>query len=89
MTVFEKTTNSILAGYMTRRELASQLGVTIRTLQGWEKLRTGPPVSKVSTHTHYRREAVEAWLASLEIPMVREPSRKRRPRVSAVMQAVA
>jgi hypothetical protein len=79
----------ILAGYLTERELASQLRVTVRSLQLWKVKRTGPPVTSIGCRPYYRKDAVAAWLASLEMPMVREPSRKRRRRAAAEAQSGA
>jgi hypothetical protein len=79
----------VLADYLTEQELANQLSVTIRSLQLWKVNRTGPPLTQIGKRPYYRKDAVAAWLASLEMPMVREPSRKRRPRAAAGVQAGA
>lgn len=69
--------NSVLSGYLTREELARDLHITVRTLERWEALRTGPPVVRLGRRPMYCAESVAAWLKSREQPMVRE-GRKRR-----------
>lgn len=51
---------------LTRGEVAELLNVTPRTLYRWELSRTGPPSIKVGRGAFYRREALDAWLLSLE-----------------------
>ena len=55
-------------GLWTPEQLASQLDVTVRTLQRWEVERRGPAVTKVGKKTFYRAETVTAWLESRERP---------------------
>ena len=63
----------IAASYWTPEELAEGLGVTVRTLNRWHRLRQGPPMVKLGQFRVYRREAVHQWLADREI---REPRRR-------------
>jgi hypothetical protein len=55
---------SLLADYITRPELAEELGVTIRTLERWSQQRIGPPATLGAVR--YRRAAVTAWFLSQE-----------------------
>ena len=56
----------LIGDLLTRIEVAELLNVTPRTLYRWELSRTGPPSMKVGRAAYYRREALEAWLLSLE-----------------------
>lgn len=52
--------------FMFASEVASKLGVSIRTLSRWGRLRKGPPRVKVGRTILYRRSAYDAWLMRLE-----------------------
>lgn len=65
-------------GYMTRDELGAYLGKEPRTLERWDRLRSGPPVTYVGQRPLYRREAVETWLREQERPQVRASKRRRQ-----------
>ena len=56
--------SEILADYLTRADLAKQLGIHERTLIRWHDLGEGPPVTKIGRTTLYHRPAIAAWLAS-------------------------
>ena len=62
----------VLDGYLPRQALAEQLSKTRRTLERWERLRIGPPVTRIGRQPFYSVESVRAWLRSREQPMVRE-----------------
>jgi phage terminase Nu1 subunit (DNA packaging protein) len=70
---------SILADYLTEKQLASRLGLNVRTVRQWRIERIGPPVTWVgqSRDPHYRIEAVREWLRSREQPMPRERAGRR------------
>ncbi|HVR21828.1 MAG TPA: helix-turn-helix domain-containing protein [Candidatus Polarisedimenticolia bacterium] len=53
-------------GLLTPDQLASQLGVTVRTLQRWEVERTGPPRTVIGKQVFYRTVSVLAWVESCE-----------------------
>lgn len=55
---------SVLAGYLTRAELALDLGLNVRTLERWAHLRSGPKRTLVGNRVYYHRRAVEHWLES-------------------------
>ena len=57
---------SILAGWISRRELARELGLTEDTLRRWESRRTGPACVRAGRRVYYRRAAVQDWLAAQE-----------------------
>ena len=58
----------LLDDWMSRQELANELGVSVRTLQQWQLERIGPPMIRLKKKTFYRREAVLEWLRSQEMP---------------------
>ena len=64
---------------LTRIEVAERLNVTPRTLYRWELSRTGPPSIKLGRAAYYRREALEAWLLSLEGSGSLQPVARRQP----------
>ena len=80
-------TDSILANYLSEKQLAEQLGLNVRTVRGWRMERVGPPATFVgqSRDPHYRIEAVREWLLAREQPMPRERSSRRatKPQPSA------
>ena len=76
--------SSILAGYLTPKELADAFGVTERTIARWHRHRQGPPRVTIGRKVYYRRESVNAWLTECERP---EP-RARATRVLRVRQPV-
>jgi predicted DNA-binding transcriptional regulator AlpA len=67
---------TVLEGYLTKPELAAQLRKSPRTLDRLERLRIGPPRTKIGRLILYRRESVQAWLADQE----QENKRSRKPR---------
>ena len=65
-----------LQNYISESILATELGLTIRTLARLRAMRTGPPFTQLGRKIVYRREAVEAWLRSREV--VPQSTRRRR-----------
>ena len=76
--------SSILAGYLTPKALAQELGVSERTIARWHHFREGPPRVEIGRKVFYRLESVAAWIASCERPEARADRRTRRPRLRAV-----
>ena len=62
----------VLSEYLSRDELALQLDRTPRTLERWESLRIGPPITRIGKTPYYKKESVLAWLESRE----RKPTRR-------------
>lgn len=56
--------------YISKRELASKLNVSTRTLDRWHARRIGPARSKIGNFIAYRIEAVEEWLQKNEVQPV-------------------
>jgi hypothetical protein len=59
-------TEPILAEFLTREELAAELGRNPRTLDRWDVLGIGPPRTLVGRKILYRRMSVQRWLAAQE-----------------------
>ncbi|MDT8070947.1 MAG: hypothetical protein ROO76_22520 [Terriglobia bacterium] len=59
-------TTNVLAGYLTRPQLAVQLGKSTRCLHRWETDGSGPPVTRLGKLVLYKVESVREWLAALE-----------------------
>ena len=56
----------VLSGFLTKEELADELGRNMRTLDRWEVLGIGPPRTLVGRQILYRRSSLLKWLASRE-----------------------
>ena len=56
----------LLSEYFTQEEAASELKVTDRTLDRWQRLREGPPVTRLGRRILYRRASLQAWLRKRE-----------------------
>ncbi len=76
--------SSILAGYLTPKELAQALGVSERTVARWHRFREGPPRVEIGRKVFYRLESVNTWIASCERTEARADRIRRRPRLRAV-----
>ena len=65
-------THRVLGGeYLTRPELAAELGVSERTIWRWDNARVGPPRTVLGERLLYRREGVTQWLRDREVKQVR------------------
>lgn len=66
----QETANSeqlkLLGGWLTRVQVAEQVGVSVDTLQRWETRRIGPPCVRIGRKVLYRAEAFREWLISRE-----------------------
>ncbi len=62
----DSETDTILAPYLSRKELCEQLGKQNQTLIDWEKAGRGPPVTRIGRTVFYSRSGVSQWLRSLE-----------------------
>ena len=69
---------NLLEGFLTREQLATALGKSVRTLDRWEVLRMGPPRVILGKTILFRIEAVRDWLASIEQPPHRKAPRLRK-----------
>jgi len=64
----ETTAAALLSGWISRKDLADALRVTVDTLGRWEARRFGPPCVRAGRKVLYRRRAVQDWLAAQEKP---------------------
>lgn len=67
-TVPEPASAALLSGWITRKDLAEALSVTVDTLGRWEARRFGPPCVRAGRMVLYRRRAVQEWLDAQETP---------------------
>ena len=65
---------ALLQGWISRTDLAQELGVCEETLRRWADARRGPAFVKAGRKILYRRTAVLDWLEAQE---AREPRRSR------------
>ena len=70
-------THRLMSGWISRLDLALELGVTVETLHRWEKLRFGPPCVRAGRKIYYRRDAVRDWLMQQEAPVPRRAGARR------------
>jgi len=59
-----QSNTGLLADYLTREQLASELRVTIRTVARWHWQRIGPPSVLLGGRRLYARADVAAWIRS-------------------------
>jgi hypothetical protein len=62
ITNHRKGVTMLLQAFYSRAELAAELKKSERTLYRWERLRYGPPVTKIGNAPHYHKASVEQWL---------------------------
>ena len=64
--VFEARRKRESAEFLSRRQVADLLGVSVWSLIWWRRSHCGPPCVKVGRNTvRYPREELDKWLASL------------------------
>ena len=68
---------NLLADWISREQLAQELGLTSDTLARWEARRLGPPCTRIGRKTLYRRASVQDWIRAQEQV---HPVRKTRGR---------
>jgi hypothetical protein len=76
----------LLRDFYTETSLATELGITIRTLRRWRKERRGPPITHVGRKVVYSTEGLRRWLAANEQQM---PRGARRPRAASSEAEIA
>lgn len=62
----EQGPEGLLSGWISRADLAQQLGVSEDTLRRWDAARTGPPCIRAGRKIYYRRSAVLEWMEERE-----------------------
>jgi hypothetical protein len=66
----------LLADCLPEKQVAREIGVTVRTLRTWRVRRCGPPWTKVGREVFYRRVAFCEWLKAQEQQPVRSSRRR-------------
>ena len=64
----ETTSAALLSGWISRKDLADALCLTVDTLGRWEARRFGPPCVRAGRMVLYRRRVVQDWLGAQEMP---------------------
>ena len=62
----KQTPSALMSGWISRTELAQQLGLSEDTLRRWAAARSGPPCIRAGRKIFYRRAAVLDWLEEQE-----------------------
>ena len=73
-----KPSGGLLGGWISRADLALQLGVSEDTLRRWDALRSGPPCIRAGRKIYCRRSAVIEWLEDQEAAGLRRARRGAR-----------
>lgn len=60
------TQAEIIDLFFTKAEAAGELGKSEATLDRWNRLRVGPPRTKLGRTVLYRRDTLKAWLIAQE-----------------------
>ena len=68
---------NLLADWISREQLAGELGIACDTLGRWEARQIGPPCTRIGRKVLYRRTSVESWINAQEQT---RPARARRGR---------
>lgn len=58
--------SGLLGDWLSRAELATELGLSEDTLARWETRRMGPPCVRLGRRVLYRKETVREWLREQE-----------------------
>ena len=66
---------NLLADWISREQLAGELGIACDTLGRWEARQIGPPCTRIGRKVLYRRTSVESWINAQEKT---RPVRSRR-----------
>jgi len=59
-------TAALLDGWLSRSQVAQEIGVSIDTLARWETRRIGPPCIRIGRKVFYRADAFREWLIARE-----------------------
>jgi len=78
---------SLLDGYWSQDEFATQIGKEKRTVQRWAKMRLGPPITLCGKTPYYNIDSAKKWLAGREQDQVLEKTVKHRKRSKPPLQA--
>jgi predicted DNA-binding transcriptional regulator AlpA len=56
----------VLSDYLTKEQLAKELGKCARTIDRWTAIGEGPPQTRFGREIRYRRASIMAWLEKRE-----------------------
>ena len=76
-TALQEPPKALLAGWISRKELAGELNLAVDTLGRWEARRVGPPCVRAGRKVLYRRSAVQDWLQAQEMPRAKKAGGRR------------
>lgn len=62
----EELGDSLLDDWLSRADLAKELGVSVDTLSRWESRQTGPICIRLGRRVYYRKNVVREWLRAQE-----------------------
>ena len=62
----EERADGLLDDWMSRADLAGELGISVDTLGRWETRRIGPPCIRLGRRVFYRKDDVKDWLREQE-----------------------
>jgi hypothetical protein len=68
----------ILGDFLTEKELAIEIGRSVRHIKRWRTQGLGPPFCRIGRTPVYRVEAVRDWIRSHEKQMPREAVRGKQ-----------
>lgn len=57
---------NLLAEWISREQLAGELGLASDTLARWEARQLGPPCTRIGRKVLYRRASVQEWISAQE-----------------------
>lgn len=57
---------NLLANWISREQLAGELGIARDTLARWEARQLGPPCTRIGRKVFYRRVSVATWIDAQE-----------------------
>jgi hypothetical protein len=77
----------LLDGWLTRAQIAAELGLSIDTLARWEAQRIGPPCVRIGRRAMYRAESFRQWLEDRERDAVAAREAVIRARREAIVRA--
>ena len=69
----EQVADSILEGFLTLDQTASELGIHVVTLKRWKARRYGPRPVRVGARWYYRRDDWRNFFAEADKPVGRKP----------------
>ncbi len=63
----DDNSDGILGNFIPHAQLATELGISLKTLENMNRVGNGPPRVKLGRYTYYREEGVREWLRTKEL----------------------